>query len=44
MASYAMDLKPLVDDPSMNIAGYIDECIERFRQDVRSRLNRFTGD
>ena len=44
MASYAMDLKPLVDDPSLDIAGYVDGCIERFREDVRSRVNRFTGD
>jgi len=33
-----------VDDPSLDIAGYVDGCIERFREDVRSRVNRFTGD
>ena len=44
LASYAMDLKPLVDDPSLDIAGYVDGCIERFREDVRSRVSRFTGD
>lgn len=43
LASYAMDLKPLVDDPSLDIAGYVDGCVERFREDVRSRVNRFTG-
>ena len=44
LASYAMDLKPLVDDPSLDIAGYVDGCIEGFRQDVRSRVSRFTDD
>ena len=44
LASYAMDLKPLVDDPSMNIAEYVDGCVERFREDVRSRVSRFIGD
>ncbi|GIT05788.1 MAG: hypothetical protein CM1200mP29_11990 [Verrucomicrobiota bacterium] len=44
LASYAMDLKPLVDDPSLDIAGYVDGCIERFREDVRSRVSRFIGD
>ncbi|MEE2942842.1 MAG: PIG-L family deacetylase [Verrucomicrobiota bacterium] len=43
-ASYAMDLKPLVDDPSMNIAEYVDGYVKRFREDVRSRVSRFIGD
>ena len=44
LASYAMDLKPLVDDPSLNIAKYVDGYVERFREDVRSRVSRFIGD
>jgi len=44
LASYAMDLKPLVDDPSLDIAEYVDGYVERFRDDVRSRVSRFTGD
>ena len=44
LASYAMDLKPLVDDPSMDIAAYVDGYVERFRDDVRSRVSRFLGD
>ena len=44
LASYAMDLKPLVDDPSMNMVEYVDGYVERFREDVRSRVSRFIGD
>ena len=44
LASYAMDLKPLVDEPSMDIVKYVDGYVERFREDVRSRVSRFTGD
>ena len=44
LASYAMDLKPLVEDPSLDIAAYVDGHVERFREDVRSRVSRFTGD
>jgi len=44
LASYAMDLKPLVEDPSMDIAEYVDGYVERFRDDVRSRVSRFVGD
>ena len=41
MASYAMDLKPLVDDPSLDIAEFVDGFVQRFRADVRSRVERF---
>jgi len=41
MASYAMDLKPLIDDPSLDIAEYVDGFVQRFRADVRSRVERF---
>ena len=44
LASYAMDLKPLVDDPSLGIAEYMKGYLERFFEDVRSRINRFTND
>ncbi|HLM98283.1 MAG TPA: PIG-L family deacetylase [Bryobacteraceae bacterium] len=36
--SYAMDLTPLVDDPSLPIAGYALGFIDRLRADVEQRL------
>jgi LmbE family N-acetylglucosaminyl deacetylase len=39
--SYAMDLTPLILDPEHSITDYVQEFIQRFNQDVLSRLNRF---
>ena len=39
--SYAMDLTPLVTDPGQDISSYVQEFIDRFAEDVASRLNKF---
>jgi len=36
--SFAMDLTPLVEDPSLSIADYVLGFIDNFRKDVESRL------
>jgi hypothetical protein len=36
-----MDLTPLVQDPTLSIAEYTDQYIERFRRDVAARLAKF---
>jgi hypothetical protein len=40
--SVAMDLTPLVDDPSLSPATYALEAVDRFREDVRARISRFS--
>lgn len=37
---YAMDLTPLIKDPSLDIGQYVQEFIDRFAQDVRARMER----
>jgi LmbE family N-acetylglucosaminyl deacetylase len=37
---FAMDLTPLVANPALGIESYVDGYIQRFRQDVSSRLAR----
>jgi LmbE family N-acetylglucosaminyl deacetylase len=39
--TWAMDLTPLVQDPTLSIAEYTDQYIERFRRDVAARLAKF---
>jgi LmbE family N-acetylglucosaminyl deacetylase len=41
--SFAMDLTPLVDDPSLDIAGYVLGFIDRFRGDVARRVGAAQG-
>jgi LmbE family N-acetylglucosaminyl deacetylase len=41
--SFAIDLTPLVEDPAMSIADYVLGLVDRFRADVRSRMNRMGG-
>lgn len=36
--AFAMDLTPLAHDPTLDIPGYVDAFIERFREDVQARL------
>ena len=36
--SFAMDLTPLVQDPSLPIADYVLRFVDRFRADVESKL------
>ena len=38
--AYAMDLTPLVRDESLDIAGYVDELIGRFRSEVITPLRQ----
>lgn len=40
-ASYAMDLTPLVADPSLDPAAFAVAAVERLREDVAARLARF---
>ena len=40
---YAMDLTPLIEDPSANIQGYVQGFIDRLGRDVRERIGRSTG-
>ena len=37
--SFAMDLTPLVEDPSLPVADYVLTLVDRFRADVGTRLN-----
>ena len=39
--TWAMDLTPLVQDPTLSIAEFTDQYIERFRRDVAARLAKF---
>ena len=40
--SWAMDLTPLVENPSLSISDHVLACIDRFRNDVAARLKKFT--
>ena len=37
---YAMDLTPLIEAPSADIQGYVQDFIDRFGQEVRDRVRR----
>jgi LmbE family N-acetylglucosaminyl deacetylase len=37
---YAMDLTPLIRDPSRDVLSYVQGFIDRFAQDVRSRIEK----
>ena len=37
---FGMDLTPLIQDPSLDVSSYILEYIDRFSQDVASRIER----
>lgn len=39
--AFAMDLTPLVQDPSRVPWNYVDRLLERFRQDVRSKMSAY---
>ena len=41
--NYAMDLTPLIDDPSLPISGYALGMIDRLRADVEQRLAKLGG-
>lgn len=38
--TYAMDLTPLITDPSLDITTFITSYIERFKQDVKNRIEK----
>ena len=40
--TWAMDLKPLIDDPSLDIADFTLSYIDRFRNDVKDRISKFS--
>jgi LmbE family N-acetylglucosaminyl deacetylase len=37
---YAMDLTPLIRDPSLDVLSYVQGFIDRFAQDVRARIEK----
>jgi LmbE family N-acetylglucosaminyl deacetylase len=37
--NFAMDLTPLIQDPSQDVLAYVQEFIDRFAQDVRQRIS-----
>jgi hypothetical protein len=41
--SYAMDLTPLVIDPSLSPVAFIRGFLDRFRADVEGRISKFQG-
>jgi len=41
-ATFAMDLTPLVEDPSRPILPYVLQRIDRFRLDVETKLSKFS--
>jgi LmbE family N-acetylglucosaminyl deacetylase len=40
--SFAMDLTPLVENPSLPVAGYVLGFVDRFREDVAGKLRALT--
>jgi hypothetical protein len=40
---FGMDLTPLVTDETKDIAGFVDDHIEKFAADVKAKLNRRLG-
>jgi len=41
--NFAMDLTPLVEDPSLDVASYVLSFIDRFRADVEKRVKTWAG-
>jgi len=41
---YAMDLRPLISDPELDISDFMDGFLQDLSNDVSSRLNRFKPD
>jgi hypothetical protein len=41
MINFGMDLTPLIVDDSLDVAGYVLDHIDRFRNSVREGLERF---
>jgi len=43
LLEYAMDLTPLIHNPSLDIAGYVAGFINRFGEDVKGKISRHPG-
>jgi hypothetical protein len=41
---YAMDMTPLIEDPNLQIEGFVMEKIDHFRKGVKNRLDRLSSD
>ncbi len=41
--SYAIDLKPLIDSPGLDMSVFVREFLDRFKDDVISRIERLGG-
>jgi len=39
--SFAMDLTPLVEDPTLDITTFVTDYVEGFKNDVKNRINKF---
>jgi LmbE family N-acetylglucosaminyl deacetylase len=39
--TFAMDLTPLVNDPTLSLTAYVTDFVNRMRQDVQNRLAKF---
>lgn len=39
--AFAMDLTPLIENPGLNSAGYVQDHIQRFAQDVNEKIHKF---
>jgi LmbE family N-acetylglucosaminyl deacetylase len=40
--TYAMNLRPLLENPALTLQAFTFSFLERFREDIRDRLSRFT--
>ena len=41
--NFAMDLTPLINDPTLEIQSFVDNYIQRLSQEVSTRINRLSG-
>lgn len=39
--AFAMDLTPLVEDPTLDITAYVTDYVEGFKNDVKNRIEKF---
>ena len=44
MLNLAMDLTPLIRDPSVDVAEFTTSLLRRTEKDIRARIARFSGD
>ena len=42
LVNFGMDITPLIQDEKLNIQDYVQQYIERFSEDVKSRLTKFS--